>query len=187
MRIISGELRGRRLVAPPGTATRPMLDRVRESIFSTLAPWFPGARVLDSFAGSGSLGFEALSRGAVHVRFCEQGQAALRVLRENARALGVEARCEIVGRDALDPSSWGAEPFDVVFCDPPFPLLAERRPRVALHAALAALLEDHLAAEGICVLHTPRHGLSEAELPARCAHRAVHTGAQTIWYLQRDD
>ena len=90
MRIIGGEFRGRRIAAPPGKGTRPMLDRVREAMFSTLAPWFSeSACVLDLFAGSGSLGLEALSRGATMVRLVEAEpkiKASLRIA-ELARRL----------------------------------------------------------------------------------------------------
>src|SRR2546423_14837941 len=92
MRIVAGERKGARLAAPPGRATRPTSDRVRESLFAILAD-VGGAHVLDPFAGSGALGFEALSRGAADVAFCELDMAALSVLRENAARLPDADRC----------------------------------------------------------------------------------------------
>src|SRR6186713_2677315 len=96
MRIIAGTHRGRRIAAPPGETTRPMLDRMREALFSTLAPWLADACVLDLFAGSGSLGLEALSRGARRARFVERDAETARLIADNARLLGEEARAEIV-------------------------------------------------------------------------------------------
>ena len=92
MRIIAGEFRGRRIEAPPGDGTRPMLDRVREALFSTLGERVDGARVLDLFAGSGSLGLEALSRGARVARMVEQHPRAYATLKENVELLGAADR-----------------------------------------------------------------------------------------------
>jgi len=121
MRIIAGEWRGRPLKAPAGAATRPTADRVRETLFSMLASrlgTFEGLRVADLFAGSGALGFEALSRGAAHVTFVEQDRAALDAIRANAAALKADDRAQILARSALRlPAS---EPFDLIFADPPY-------------------------------------------------------------------
>jgi len=120
MRIIAGEHRGRRLATPKGRATRPMLDRVREAVFSSLGASIEGARVLDLFAGTGSLGLEAVSRGAARVRFVEAGRSSARLIAKNVALLGVEERVEIVDADALAASSWADhEPWEVVFLDPP--------------------------------------------------------------------
>lgn len=121
MRVIAGEWRGRRLVAPGGAATRPTADRVRETLFSMLVSRlgsFDDLRVADLFAGSGAFGFEALSRGAAHVTFVEQDQRALAAIRANADALGAADRVRILGGSALAlPRS---EPFDLILADPPY-------------------------------------------------------------------
>src|SRR3954451_6987882 len=91
VRVIAGAWGGRRLQAPPGDATRPTADRVREALFSVLADRVPGARGLDLFAGSGALGMEALSRGAAEATFVDTAPAALRAVRANLEALGAEA------------------------------------------------------------------------------------------------
>src|SRR5918998_6335794 len=91
MRVVAGTHGGRRLATPPGSATRPTSDRVREALFSILGAAVDGARVLDLFAGSGALGIEALSRGAAEATFVERAPAALRALRGNLAALGIEA------------------------------------------------------------------------------------------------
>jgi 16S rRNA (guanine966-N2)-methyltransferase len=119
VRIIAGKWRGRTIEAPPGQATRPTADRVRETLFSMLASRlgsFEELRVADLFAGSGALGFEALSRGAVSATFLENDPQAAAVIRRNAERLGASVR--ILGGSALTlPRS---EPFDLVFADPPY-------------------------------------------------------------------
>jgi 16S rRNA (guanine966-N2)-methyltransferase len=119
MRIISGAWRGRTLEAPPGLATRPTADRVREALFSMLVSRlgsFEDLRVADLFAGSGALGFEALSRGAAHATFVESGAATAAVIRRNAAKLGADVK--ILGGSALALSH--AQPFDLIFADPPY-------------------------------------------------------------------
>jgi 16S rRNA (guanine966-N2)-methyltransferase len=121
MRIISGEFKGRRLKAPAGRTVRPTADRVKEAWFSILQQSIPGARVLDLFAGSGALGFEALSRGAVWVDFVERNQGSLAAIRANAEALNVRERVTLHRSDALrfaerlQPTA-----YDVAFADPPY-------------------------------------------------------------------
>lgn len=164
-----------------------MLDRVREAIFSTLAPWLEGARVLDLFAGSGALSIEALSRGADCARLVE-GDAGVRALEvRNLTDLALDERAEVVGGDALDPASWDAGPFDVVFCDPPFPWLTDPPRRRAILAAVTLLARDFLAPEGVVVLHVPAHALADHEFPAGLATRERVYGGQSIWYVQPED
>ena len=121
MRIIAGQFRGRPLISPAGQATRPTADRVREALFSMLASRigsFEGLRVADLYAGSGALGLEALSRGAAHATFVENGRLAQAGLKANAEKLGVSDHIQILGGSALAlPRS---EPFDLIFADPPY-------------------------------------------------------------------
>ena len=127
LRIIGGQLRGRRLPIPDQPGLRPTPDRVRETLFNWLAPVIEGARCLDAFAGSGALGLEALSRGAAHVTLIEQAQPVVRQLQLNAERLGATDRVRVVQADALawlaasHPDGAGG-PFDLVFVDPPFDL-----------------------------------------------------------------
>ena len=123
MRIIAGEFRGRSLEAPPGTATRPTADRVREALFSMIASRLgslEGLRVADLYAGSGALGLEALSRGASHVTFVENAPGARATIERNAGRLGVGDRIRLVGGSALALPASG--PFDLVLADPPYQL-----------------------------------------------------------------
>jgi 16S rRNA (guanine966-N2)-methyltransferase len=161
-----------------------MLDRVREALFSTLAPWLDGAFVLDLFAGSGSLGLEALSRGARAARFVERGGRASACLGENVQQLGFGEVAEIVRGDALSPRSWGVEPADVVFLDPPYPLLEELRSRRAVFGALEALVRAHLAPQGVLVFHAPKAMVLRSELTSGLACRERTYGSNALWYVQ---
>lgn len=121
IRIIAGELKGRRIRAPAGRRARPTADRVREAWFSILEPWLAGALVLDLFAGSGALGLEALSRGALHVDFVETSRASLRVLEANVASLAVEDRVTVHRADALRFAARLPEAsYDVALADPPY-------------------------------------------------------------------
>ena len=120
MRVIAGELRGRRLVAPRGTSTRPTSDRVREATFNALGSMgaVEDAVVLDGFAGSGALGIEALSRGAARCTFVERDRSALVALRANLETCGLGTdRAEVVVGDALDLAGGR---FDLALLDPPY-------------------------------------------------------------------
>lgn len=120
MRIIAGQWRGRPLAAPKGDATRPTADRTREALFSMLASRvgsFEGLAVADLFAGSGALGFEALSRGAASCLFVEQDRAALDALRANADKLGVRPDIRATSVLALGPAP---KPMDLILMDPPY-------------------------------------------------------------------
>lgn len=120
MRIIAGTWRGRPLLAPKGDATRPTADRTREALFSMLTSRvgsFEGLAVADLFAGSGALGFEALSRGAASCLFVEQDRAALDALRANADKLGIRADIRASSVMALGPA---AKPLDLILMDPPY-------------------------------------------------------------------
>lgn len=126
MRIIGGEFRSRKLKAPPGIeTTRPLPDRVRESVFNLLRGHFEGVAVVDAFAGTGSFGLEALSRGASRVVFVERDRGAARYLRENIEMLGVQDRAEVVQGDAVSMLTARRFPRDshVVFFDPPYPFV----------------------------------------------------------------
>jgi 16S rRNA (guanine966-N2)-methyltransferase len=120
MRVVAGELGGRRLVAPAGTSTRPTTDRVREAIFNSLgsAGLIEGALVVDLYAGSGAIGIEALSRGADRCVFVERDRSALHALDENLDTLGLHERSKVLSADAL--SVVASLDADIVFADPPY-------------------------------------------------------------------
>jgi 16S rRNA (guanine966-N2)-methyltransferase len=128
VRIVSGDFRGKTLIAPAGEATRPTSDRARQAVFNILehAAWSGGlreARVIDLFAGSGALGFEALSRGAAFCLFVETDEAARGAIRQNVEAMHLFGRTRVHRRDATDlgvrPGADGPA-FDLAFLDPPY-------------------------------------------------------------------
>jgi len=178
MRVIGGEAKGRRLHSPVGKATRPLTDRVRESLFSALAARVPGARVLDLFAGTGSIGLEALSRGAASAVFVESNRVALEALRRNLDAVGLGG---LVVAGTVEQHVDRLEgPFDLVFVDPPYPMSDDDVGRIL--EATAGLLTD----DGIIVVHRR----SGAKLTAGSAmlssvwHRRY--GDAEVWWLQKE-
>jgi len=151
VRVIAGEMRGRKLSAPNGAGTRPTADRVREALFSMLGD-VSGARVLDLYAGSGALAIEALSRGAAEAVLVDSSREAVETINRNLSSLDLEA---VVHR--RDASSWFASgpvgnPYDLVFADPPYdsavaagPLLAERLPPILCPEAVIVTESDKRA------------------------------------------
>ncbi len=186
MRVIAGALRGRRLVAPRGAATRPTGDRVREAIFSILGD-LEGARVLDLYAGTGALGIEALSRGAASAVFVESARPALVSLRANLAALGLDDAARVIDapvQRALDDLARGrasgsrggsASAFDLVFADPPYADVA--RALEAIDAVALAGAGRVLAPSARLVLE---HATRDALPPSRAfARRSTRTYGDT--------
>ena len=161
MRVVAGRFGGRSLVAPRGQATRPTSDRVREALFSILgAELVDGARILDLFAGSGALGIEALSRGALQATFVDSSSAAVAAVRRNIGALGVEA--DVRRQDALAylrSASRDVRLYDLVFLDPPY------RHARALGPELSTALGPVLAPGARVVAESDRRTPLELELP----------------------
>jgi 16S rRNA (guanine966-N2)-methyltransferase len=179
MRIVAGRWRGRTLIAPSGSRTRPTADRVRQALFDMLlhAPWggrgvVEGAHALDVFAGTGALGLEALSRGAAHATFIEQDRDALTALRANIAAYRAEHCCTVLPVDAL------AAPLDeaasLVFLDPPYGDDLVRRAVTRLRTSA------RLAPDAIMVAETGRDEPAPTSAPL-LAER-VHGAARiSIW------
>jgi 16S rRNA (guanine(966)-N(2))-methyltransferase RsmD len=160
MRIVAGTFGGRRLRAPAGTATRPTADRVREALFSVLAGRIAGARVLDLFAGSGALGLEALSRGAAAVTFVDRDPGAIRVVRANLAALGIQAEVRRAeARAFLRTAPAAARQYDVAFLDPPY------RQAEGLGAMLSDALPPVLAPDARVVAESDRRVPLALDLP----------------------
>src|SRR5947199_8881274 len=118
MRVIAGEFRSRRLQTIPGPGVRPTPDRLREALFNILAPRIEGTIFVDAYAGSGSVGIEALSRGAGHAIFVEKHFAAVKMIRENLASLKVEDRATVLQRASL--AALGQLDADIYFLDPPY-------------------------------------------------------------------
>lgn len=148
MRIIAGFAKGRRLKSPPGRDTRPMTDRAREALFSSLGPHVSGASILDLFAGSGSIGLEALSRGADRVVFVERSRGVVDVLRANVDMVGLGG--EISQVDVSAYLAGTPEQHDIVFCDPPYAMAT------ADVEELLAAVSPWTRRDGVVVLHRRR-------------------------------
>jgi 16S rRNA (guanine966-N2)-methyltransferase len=150
MRVIAGEAKGTRLKSP-GTGTRPMTDRVKEAVFSSLGD-FSGLMILDLYAGSGSLGLEALSRGAKMATFVESAREAILSLERNIEATGMGSRSEIIWADVAATLSRPAdERMDLIFVDPPYSMGKEE----VLRALESIVTGGFLSDDGKVVMHRP--------------------------------
>lgn len=157
MRIISGEARGTKLRSLPVSSLRPMLDRVKESLFNIIRHALPAVQVLDLFSGSGSLGLEALSRGAERCVFVEQDPRLVRLTMENARKCRLADRCEFLEGDVLElpqraPPASGL-PAGLVFVDPPYVSVDDPNRRAELFAAVEGLAGTWIREGAVVVLH----------------------------------
>jgi 16S rRNA (guanine966-N2)-methyltransferase len=186
MRIVAGKLKGRNIVAPEGQGTRPTSDRARQAVFNVLehAAWaepLHGARVMDLFAGSGALGFEAMSRGAVFALFVEIDDNARGSIRENADAYGLMGATRVHRRSATDlgvrPGSDG-EAFDIAFLDPPYGKgMGEQ--------ALLRLLEGDWLKPGALVVFERGSDEPEIDTPGYERLDARDYGAARVLFLRR--
>ena len=184
MRIIAGEFRSRVLLPPEDSgATRPITDRVKQSLFDIVTPLLEGAVVYDCFAGTGSMGLECLSRGAARAVFFEADRSAVGRLKKNIAALGVEKRSSVVAGDLFKYLATAATPeakASVIFLDPPYRLLREQPERLQ---GLAERLANHLSAEGLLVF---RHDAADRlELPALARVDEREYGGMTLEFLRR--
>jgi 16S rRNA (guanine966-N2)-methyltransferase len=179
MRIIGGTHRGARIFAPPGTATRPTGDRVREAAFNLIGP-VDGARVLDVFAGSGGMGLEALSRGAAAAVFVESDRAACRAIERNVAKLGVRGTTILCAeaRQALSAEAVSGRRYDLVLVDPPYGMYA------SLQHLLARLLPPLLADDGLAVVET--EAAVEPELPGLVARTSRRYGAARLTVFEHE-
>ena len=155
MRVIAGQFRSRVLQTPPGDATRPTGDRLRETLFNVLAPRISGSRFLDLYAGSGAVGIEALSRGAAFCGFAEKRTAALVALRANLTALGIQGGYALEDRGVhrlLETQLRNGRAADIVFLDPPYAAGDEYR------ATLDTLTRNHLVLLAPGAIVVAEHG-----------------------------
>ncbi len=183
MRIIAGEHRGRKLLAPEGDVTRPVTDRVKQSLFDILAPRLAEARVYDCFAGTGSMGLECLSRGAAAITFFEADRSARQKLEANIAAMDDEKRCRIIPGDLF---RWFEKDIptvrvDLIFLDPPYRFLRERPDELLKLAERFAT--DHLTPEGIVVF---RHDIQDTlELSPLRQYDLREYGGMMLEFLSR--
>ena len=161
IRIIGGELRGRKLVTVPGQQTRPTADRVREAIFNILGGRISNALVLDLFAGTGAMGIEALSRGAESVLFADDDKRALTALEKNVKACSLESRAKIVKWNILrnlNITTAFQHTFNLVFIDPPYN-------KNLIQPTLSNLHQSQCMANGACIAieHSAQEPIPEKE------------------------
>ncbi len=182
MRIIGGSLRGRTFSAPEGMLTRPTGDRVREALFNILFGRVQGTTVLDGFAGSGALSFEALSRGAASATLFDVDAGAAQTLRRNAAALGLSGRCDIRSADFLQgaPALHG-QGFGLVFLDPPYAagLLDRSLELVGRHGLLSP--------GGIVVAEHSANAVLPGELAGLAAFDRRRYGIAALTLYKRQD
>lgn len=177
MRIIAGQAKGRRLRGPRGDATRPLTDRAKEALFSSLGSAVDGAAVLDLYAGSGQLGLEALSRGAATVTFVERDRDALKALRANQSAVGLGG--DIVAGNVEGYLQTVVVAFDVIFVDPPYAIDEAGLERVVNAAARS------LSDPGVLVLHR-RAGQDAPTLPDGFTIADMRRYGDTVlWWIRR--
>jgi len=186
VRIVGGTFRGRKLLARPGLDTRPITSRVKTALFDALGGRIDGAVVVDLFAGTGSIGLEAISRGARRCAFAERDRQALQRLRRNIEAMGLSERCEVWCGDIL--AGLGrhlrglGEPVDLAFVDPPYPL-TRRWASDGVPEGLFEPLGRHLAPEGRAMLRCERNlSLPEAFGPLCVRHRREY-GKMALLFL----
>jgi len=176
MRIIAGDAKGRRLAAPR-SGTRPFTGRAKEAVFSSLSRFVPDAAVLDLFAGSGSLGLEALSRGAASAVFVERDRAAAAVLSENVAL--VDLGGTIVTTDVVRFLERDRATYTLVFVDPPYAFADLEVERIL------GLVGERLAADGRIVLHRRAGGTMPNSDNLQCTDRRRY-GDSEIWILEKE-
>ncbi|MCC5831184.1 MAG: RsmD family RNA methyltransferase [Phycisphaeraceae bacterium] len=191
LRIIAGRFRSRKLLGPADEGpTRPITDRIKESIFNRLMTrGLPGdGPVLDVFAGIGSFGLEAMSRGAEQCTFIERDTEARRRLSANIRTLGLEEHCRVLNIDALTPS-WikhlEQAPFQLGFLDPPYDLMRQAEMRQRILMQLPALYE--LFVPGSAVILRATRDIGEIEPGPWLIEDDFNAGKMRIWMLYRED
>ncbi|MFH8803772.1 16S rRNA (guanine(966)-N(2))-methyltransferase RsmD [Streptomyces sp. NPDC017936] len=181
-RVIAGAAGGRRLAVPPGTGTRPTSDRAREGLFSTwqslLGGPLDGERVLDLYAGSGAVGLEALSRGAGHVLLVEADARATRTVRENVRSLGLPGAEVRAGKARQIIQTPPAEPYDLVFLDPPYAVTDDDLREILL----TLRTEGWLVPEALVTVERSTRGGIFAWPAGFEAIRSRRYGEGTFWY-----
>jgi 16S rRNA (guanine966-N2)-methyltransferase len=182
MRIIAGEFRGRRLLAPETDATRPITDRVKQSLFDILAPDIPGSVVYDCFAGTGSMGLECLSRGAANAVFFELDRSAIARLRKNIQAVRADDRAQVIAGDVFRfaAANSALPDADIIFLDPPYRFLRERPDAVR---NLAKELAAKLKPDGTLVF---RHDAADRlDLPMLDRYDERSYGGMMLEFLRR--
>lgn len=185
MRVIAGEHKGRRLAAVPGKGTRPTTDKVKESIFNMIGPYFDGGWALDLYAGTGGLGIEALSRGVERAVFVERDAKAFSVVKQNLATCRLEQQADLYRMDAdraIRTLATRKQAFDLVFLDPPY---AQQK----IADEVLQLQELNLLADGAWIVAEHDVGVKLPEEIGDCVQDRASTygdTAVTLYYFDRD-
>ena len=181
MRVITGKARGIRLKTPDGMLTRPTADKVKEAVFSVLQFDIPGSRVLDLFAGTGQLGIEAISRGAVSAVFVDGRRDACKLVQENLRLTKFSAQAQVIQSDYLAYLERCRDKFDLIFLDPPY---AE----VFLENALKKISEiDILSDRGIIICERPAEKTLDFEIAGLSRGKDYRYGKTWVTLFRKRD
>ena len=176
VRVIAGVAKGRRLETPSSDTTRPITDRVKESLFGHLTPLLPGARVIDLFAGSGAMGIEALSRGAAHATFVERDPGVAALIVRNLEHAGLDAEGVVERADvARFVGRTAPRAYDVVFVDPPYALATSE-----VEATLGALASGGWVGPGSTVVVRRGRESGAPALPERFESTRVKAYGDTV-------
>ncbi|RJP42075.1 MAG: 16S rRNA (guanine(966)-N(2))-methyltransferase RsmD [Phycisphaerales bacterium] len=195
VRIVAGKWRSRRLNWPRGGVTRPVPDRVREAIFNVLGAYYgtpgelPALHVADVFAGGGSMGLEALSRGAATCRFFERDPAALRALEANLRTLDAGPAAQIQRYDAWSARMTGVrtDPVDLILLDPPYESARDASPDGPVGRFLARH-HDAVAPDALVVLHhESRVEFADGSASGWRVYKRLVIGSNGVTVFRRDD
>jgi len=180
MKILAGSLRGRGLILPKGLKSRPTSARMRAQVFNICQHVVEGAHFLDIFAGTGAMGFEAISRGAVSCTFIENDKLALRGLYTNIKQFNLEQSCHVIGSDALKVVSKLKTSFSIIYIDPPYAF-----DKQALADFLVSL-DQHLAVEegAYLFLETRKNTFSLPPLTTFCSSECRRAGDSDLYILK---
>lgn len=182
MRIIAGEMRGRKLKTVEGWQTRPTSDKVKGAIFNILGDKVLDARVLDLFSGTGNLALEALSRGSQDAVLVEMSREAYQVIRKNIEQMGVNHKVKLLLLDAFQYiNRYPDEVFDLVFLDPPY------RGGLVLKAISRLREHDCLAPDGVIIAETAKDEEIDGDIHPFEIRKTGEYGDTKVWYLQRVD
>lgn len=174
LHIIAGQFRSRKIIFFEEAGLRPTHNRIRETLFNWLAPVIENSICLDAFAGSGALGFEALSRGAKHVTFCDTSPQVIHTLKENASQLNIE-NADFLNVDFMLENTVKNKKFDIVFLDPPF------QKNLILKACESLLSRDLLNVDAMIYFECAKNSVDLSQLPKNLVIKK-HKQTQTIEY-----
>lgn len=183
MRVIAGNLKGRQIKSVLGSSTRPTGDKLKESLFNMIGPYFEGGHCLDLFAGSGSLGIEALSRGMDKVIFIDSSAPAIKTIKQNITQLQIENQCEVYRIDAfrsLQILAKKLQTFDLIFLDPPYEKVDYEK--LMMKVQESNLIKTHGL---IYVEHQPSEKINFNEKMLKLLHQKRYGSTTGITILQK--